>query len=244
MISPFPTPKQAPAGWTYLDYPRADILIQATSQYEAGWRAQPCKKEPWTTAWVDAMPVPGSVLWNVGANVGSYALIAARRGVPTVAVEPSYSSYAALCHNALANKLERLLTPLCVALAEGAGVAPLAYRDLAAGAASHAFGQADADKAAAVLPTLALSLDQLHALGVPAPTHLLIDVDGVEARVLAGGAALLRERAISIMIEVQHDQAESISSMLTSWGYREAERWDHREDLPLAGCFYARYEKG
>lgn len=242
-LNPFPMPRQAPQGWAYLDYPKADILLQATTTWEKKMRAGACQKEPWTVAWIEAMG-PTACLWNIGANVGSYALLAAKLGHPVVAVEPSYASYAALCNNTLANCLERLVTPICAGLCEGVGVVPLTYRSMEAGAASHAFAAHEAKKSAGTLPTLALSLDTLAQIGLPKPTHLLIDVDGAEPVVLAGGAALLREHAVSIMIEVQQEAAESIIGILTSWGYQEAERYSERDGKPMGPLWYSRFERG
>lgn len=242
MVSPFPTKRQAPAGWAYLDYPGAGLVIQATTKWERKLRAEACRKEPWTVAWLESMPA-GAVLWNVGANVGSYALIAAHLGHPVVALEPGYASYAALCNNVLANRLERLVTPICAAVGEGSGIVPLAYRSTEAGAASHGFGQAGGPKLTATLPTLTVSLDALAALPIPKPTHILIDVDGAEPAVLAGAPALLSAHAPSLMVEVQHTLAEGIANMLTAWGYAERERFDERDGLPLAGIWYAVWER-
>lgn len=242
-VNPFPVKKQAPQGWVYLDYPGADILIQATTKWERGFRAEACTKEPWTIQWIESM-TDGAVFWNVGANVGSYALIAGARGVPTVAIEPGYASYAALANNIIANRLETRITPLCVAVAEGAGIAPLAYRSLEAGAASHAFGASATPKTAVTLPTLTLSLDDLaRDTRLPRPTHLLIDVDGAEPLVLAGASSLLQMRSLSIMIEVQAELAESIGNLLQSWGYRERQRYTERGGKSLGGCWYSLYER-
>lgn len=241
-VNPFPMPRQAPPGWAYLDYPRADILLQATTSWEKKMRAGACAKEPWTVAWIESM-APGSCLWNVGANVGSYALLAAKLGHAVVAIEPSYASYAALCNNILANCLEGRITPLCAGLCEGVGIVPLTYRSTEAGAASHAFASQSPQKSAGTMATLALSMDMLAQIGLPKPTHILIDVDGAEPAVLAGGPVLLSEYGPSIMIEVQHEAAESIGGILTSWGYREAERFTMRDNRPLGGLWYARWER-
>lgn len=247
-VSPFPVARQAPAGWKYLDYPTKALLIQATTKWEKGFRAEACAKEPWTVTWIEAMQAGRDVLWNVGANVGSYALIAGSRGIPTMAIEPGYASFAALCNNVLANRLERLITPICAALALDVDVTPLAYRSTEAGAASHAFGSTDAPKAVGTLPTLTLSLDMLDLMvklrGAPRPTHLLIDVDGAEALVLRGGSVVLTEHVRSVMIEVQHDLAEEIGSLLASFGYAERERFTERKGLPLGQCWYAIFERG
>jgi FkbM family methyltransferase len=240
---PFPQQKQAPAGWTYLDYPSADILIQATTKWEKGFRRECTAKEPWTVVWIEQMPAD-AVLWNVGANVGSYVLIAAHRGVYTVAIEPGYASYAALANNVLCNRLEGRVTPLCVALSDRSGVVPLAYRSTEAGAASHGFGVQDAPKSVATVPTLTLTIDALAEMGLPAPSHLLIDVDGAEPAVLAGGPVVLSEYVRSVMIEVQDGQAEQIAALLSSWGFTERERFDTRGGKLMAGLHYAVWERG
>lgn len=243
MISPFPMQRQAPSGWAYLDYPNSDLIIQATTKWERGFRAEACSKEPWTVAWIESMQA-GSVFWDIGANVGSYALIAAYRGIYTVALEPGYASYAALCNNVLANRLEDRVTPICAAICEGAGIAPLAYRSTESGAASHAFGGQAVKKSAGTLPTLALSVDDLVSMRVPAPTHMLIDVDGAEPAVLAGAARTLREHAASLMIEVQAEQEETITNLLSSFGYAEHERFTERNGKLMGGLAYVRYERG
>ncbi len=246
-VNPFAPTRQAPPGWTYLDYPGADILLQATTKWEKGFRAEACNKEPWTVAWIESM-TSGSVFWNVGANVGSYALIAASRGIPTVAIEPGYASYAALCQNVVANRLEGRITPLCVAIGTEASIIPLAYRSLEAGAASHAFGSIGVAKSVATLPTLTVAIDTLDTMcrmiGAPSPTHLLVDVDGAELLVLQGAATALRTSVTSIMIEVQPILSESIGNLLASWGYQERQRFTQRNGKPLGDLWYALWERG
>src|SRR5438046_1543914 len=80
-----------PAHIGRLDYPGADLRIGVTSRTEILSRLRPCEKEPWTVAWLERTVRPGDVLWDVGANVGAYSLIAAslgREAAQIVAVEP------------------------------------------------------------------------------------------------------------------------------------------------------------
>jgi len=56
--------------------------------FEEMWRAETLyEKEPETIAWINTMPV-GSVLWDIGANVGTYSLYALSRGIRVVCFEP------------------------------------------------------------------------------------------------------------------------------------------------------------
>src|SRR5262249_9861110 len=73
-------------------------------------------REPETIDWIDGFEPP-CTFWDVGANVGIYALYAALRpGVSVVAFEPSAASYAALCRNIEANRLDQQIQAFCLAL--------------------------------------------------------------------------------------------------------------------------------
>ncbi len=60
-------------------------------------------KEPETLEWIDGMP-PGSVLWDIGANVGLYSCYAAAaRGCRVVSFEPSLFNLEMLARNVYLN---------------------------------------------------------------------------------------------------------------------------------------------
>ena len=88
-----------------------------------------------------------------------------------------------------------------------------------------------------------MSLDDLARHAVPLPTHILIDVDGAEPSVLAGGPTVLAQCSPSILIEVQPNLAESIANILTASGYVERRRWTERNGQPM-GIWYALWERG
>src|SRR2546423_5415633 len=103
-----------------LDYDGAEILVGVTSRAEILSRLRPCAKEPWTVRWLERNLREGDVLYDVGANIGAYSLIADAlgRGARVVAIEPAYANYAALCDNVLLNGRGDRIVPLPVALAE------------------------------------------------------------------------------------------------------------------------------
>jgi len=72
------------------------------------WRARTTlTKEPDSIAWIDAME-PGSVFWDIGANVGVLTLYAATRGDLDVwAFEPAAVKYYNLVANCELNRLEK-----------------------------------------------------------------------------------------------------------------------------------------
>src|SRR5262245_23889981 len=61
-----------------LDYDAHSVRLLATSPMERKWRARSCKKEPWTVAWIEESMGSGGVLYDVGANVGTFSLVAAK----------------------------------------------------------------------------------------------------------------------------------------------------------------------
>jgi len=190
------------SGWATLDYPRAQINIRAVSQWEQSFRAHACAKEPWTVAWIEEIP-SGGTFWDIGANTGPYALIAAAHGIPTLAFEPGYANYQALCDNVLANVASaQHVAPLAIALSAETKLVSFFYRNLEPGAASHSMGEAK-DKMVGNLPALAMRANEVidRFCGGIVPTHIKIDVDGAELAVLVGFGTQL-ERVRDIMIEV------------------------------------------
>ena len=87
---------------------------------------------------------PGDVLYDVGANVGAFSLVAAKahdQAVRVFAFEPSFVTYAALCRNILENGCDKSVTPMPIALTEDKGNTVFKYRSLISGATQHALGQ-------------------------------------------------------------------------------------------------------
>src|SRR5215210_5569231 len=90
-------------GIAEVDYPGARIRIRADTEEIVHLRLRPAAKEPWTVEWIEQNLRDGDVLWDIGANVGVYSLIAAKvaSGARVVAVEPGYATFASLCDNVL-----------------------------------------------------------------------------------------------------------------------------------------------
>jgi precorrin-6B methylase 2 len=63
------------------------------------WRVETLyTKEPETIAWIDRF-LPHSMLWDFGANVGTYTIYAAKKGHSVVAIEPSSREWELLKRN-------------------------------------------------------------------------------------------------------------------------------------------------
>src|SRR5207249_2412898 len=69
--------------------------------------------EPHISRWIDERLSPGDTFIDVGANIGYYSLLAARRVGPTgsvVAIEPSPKTFRALEANLAQNRLKNVRT--------------------------------------------------------------------------------------------------------------------------------------
>jgi FkbM family methyltransferase len=236
-----------PAHIGRLDYERAEIIVGVTSRSELLSRLRPCAKEPWTVRWLEERLRDGDVLYDVGANVGAYSLIAAAiagPGTRVFAFEPGYASYAALCDNVRLNRAEAVVVPLPILLGERTGLVTLGYRDVAPGAAEHSL---DPEAPAAHRQeVLGYRLDDLVGLlGLPEPSLLKIDVDGAEAAVLAGAAQTLAGAGVrSVLVELERDGAEAAVEALGQAGLKLVDRIDRRGEEELPRILYGIFERG
>ena len=199
------------------------ILINTATRY-ANMRIQAAQKEPWTYQWIRNAIGRGDVLYDIGANVGGYTLIALARGAQVVAFEPHHENYRELCRNVSLNKLESRATLIGAALSDRRG----ALRNPAFGAAA---GQSMTLEGAESGPVsiIADRLDDLRRdLALPAPNHIKVDVDGFELKVLHGGeqtfaAPELRTALVEIDLRAQspdQDRHTAVCSFFAERGFK------------------------
>ncbi|WP_051328838.1 FkbM family methyltransferase [Geminicoccus roseus] len=191
----------------------------------AKWLLQ---KEPGTISWLDGF-TPGSVLWDIGANLGVYALYAAIiRDCQVLAFEPTAANYFGLNTNIVLNAMDAKVQAYCLAVDRTDRLGAMQMRDQVIGTALHTFGEARDYKGETFTPAwrqgaLALSIDTLvERFGAPFPNHIKIDVDGLETAVVQGAARVLRDpRLQSVLVEVDLNDAsevQAVSSLLESGG--------------------------
>lgn len=168
-------------------------------------------KEPDMIPWLDSMG-KDSVLWDIGANVGVYSLYAAWcRGARVIAFEPSAANFHALTRNIELNPTQDRITAYCVALSGETGLGVLNMASSAMGTALSQFGVAGErsrywnDQA----PTASHGMvgftvdDFIAQFPVPFPTHVKLDVDGLEWPILQGATRLLRDKRLrSVIVEL------------------------------------------
>jgi len=187
-----------------LDDPEYSLNILASGDFRQ-WRSQCRAKEPWTFDWLAWIPSTG-VLYDVGACVGSYSLMAAARGVTVVALEPIPWNYGHCAANVCMNKLAHKVTVLPYAVGSHDGVTVLRHPAAPIsgwGLATSDWTVPDDNAWQVLVPMVTMrSLTKKYA----EPTHVKIDVEGAEVEVLRG---MDFDGIESIICEIRDDEAEA-----------------------------------
>ena len=209
--------------------------MRAETAVERRWRVTACQKEPWTAAYVSSLGA-GDLLFNIGACVGSYALIAAARGARVVCVEASPVNAARLAENVAANNLGHLVTVVLAVCGPTEQPMSVGLGSATAGAADVRIGGDGVQLPGVTLDGLA----DVHGY----PTALLVDVDGGELDVLRGGTETLA-RLGSAMLEVSRESriVKGCDALLIGGGLRPDSEWTERNGVTIEGVFYAEYRR-
>ena len=183
-------------------------------------------KEPETLDWIDSIP-KGSILWDVGANIGLYSTYAAKkRDCGVYAFEPSVFNIELLARNIFINDLVDKITIIPLPLSENLQSSRLNMTSTEWGGALSTFGEEyghDGKKLDKIFEftTIGISMmDALQFFNIPKPNFIKMDVDGIEHLILKGGAEIL-SHIDGILIEVNEDfqkQAENVSVYLSNAG--------------------------
>ncbi len=165
------------------------------------------EKEPETLEWIDRLP-EGSILWDVGANVGLYTIYAAlRRKCSLVAFEPSVFNLELLARNLYLNQLHNKVKLIPLALSDHMGDSLLRMTSTEWGGALSTFGKdvgwdGKSIQDVFAFPTYGLSMDQVvDILKLPAPDYIKMDVDGIEHFLLQGGRKILK-KIQGVLVEI------------------------------------------
>ena len=174
-------------------------------------------KEPETIQWIDGFN-DAAVLWDIGANVGVYTLYAAiRRNASVLAFEPSAANFHVLSKNIQLNSLCQRVTAYCIALAGETSLGVLNLDSSSMGLAINQFGEpgeispySEKTDAAIVHGTIGYTIDDfIGKFAPPFPTHIKMDVDGIELEILEGARKTLRDpRISSVLVELSLTDAD------------------------------------
>jgi FkbM family methyltransferase len=184
-------------------------------------------KEPETLKWIDGFK-PGSVLWDIGANIGLYSLYAAKtRGCKVFAFEPSVFSLEFLTRNIWLNDLQRQITVIPNPLSDETQSSYLSLFSREWGGSSNSFTNRQTADGNEMTPSfdyqiVGTTIDEaISALKLPAPEHIKIDVDGIEPLILVGGAQTLKQvESVSVEVPTYRGANEQVSELLSRAGLK------------------------
>jgi FkbM family methyltransferase len=173
------------------------------------------EKEPETLDWIDRRVRDGEMVFDIGANIGVYALYAALRHPRSrvIAFEPEYANLHLLRDNVIENGLQDRVEVYALALSNHTGVSWLHLQDLAPGSALHTESRSALARTLTGHPVVwregiwTVRLDAFcEATGI-LPHHIKLDVDGTELSVLEGAQRTLASLALrSVILELSANQ--------------------------------------
>lgn len=166
------------------------------------------EKEVETCDWIEAFP-QHAVFWDIGANIGIFSLMAAKRGIVTYAFEPHPANYLNLIQNIDKNRFSSYIAAFPVALHNKITLSSLHLSTLDAGMASNSFSVNDsAAQRVCKMEAIGFSVDAfIDQFGLPVPTHIKMDVDGNELKILQGAEKTLANPLLKeLLIEVDTDE--------------------------------------
>jgi len=176
------------------------------------WRGQTLlSKEPETIEWIESFKDNES-LFDIGANIGCYSLYAGKKNINVIAFEPAAANYFLLQKNIEINQMDDKIQAFCIAFDESSQVGFLHMPSTQIGGAINTFSKdsgdlsfmGDAWKVKFRQGMIAFSLDDfLGYYHLNPPTHIKIDVDGIEGRIIRGAKKTLSDKRVrSMLIEL------------------------------------------
>ena len=184
-------------------------------------------KEPETLEWIDSLP-EGSVIWDIGGNVGLYSCYAAKaRKCRVFAFEPSVFNLELLARNIFLNGLTDRVTNVPLPLSGELAVNTLNMISTEWGGALSTFGESFGHDGAPMqkvfeFATIGLTMVDAHQLlRIPLPDYVKMDVDGIEHIILRGGIPILRQ-VKGVLVEINDQFLEQDSEarrVLTEAGF-------------------------
>jgi len=176
------------------------------------WRGKTLlTKEKETIEWLNEL-TKTDLLYDVGANVGVYSIYAGKNGNQVYAFEPVASNYSILNTNIQVNNISDNVKSFCLAISDSSIFSSINLSSLVPGSAHNCFDDNKNYADQSFAPEFqqgcfSMTLDEIvynHSL--TPPSHLKIDVDGLESKIIAGAPKLLADKCLrSILIELNED---------------------------------------
>ena len=151
------------------------------------------------------------VVWDVGANVGFYSLLAARKARKVLAIEPLPANLEYLRRHVALNHLEDRIEVHAIAATnyDGNGQFSVVKGNRSEGSLRRDGG-------------LSVATARLDHVPSDAPDLIKVDVEGNEFQVLEGAMETLRRKTATVLV-AQHTADSNCQDMLADLGYSVTE---------------------
>jgi FkbM family methyltransferase len=206
-----------------VDYLSHNLYIYANSSQERRWQAQACADEPWTVQWIEKCARDGGVLYDIGARLGVFAIVAGKlqngNGQNKVfAFEPRLPSFFRLCENIQLNDCSANVIPVPVSLSSETRIIGL----------GNGSGTAPTTEA-----PIAFRLDELvEKKCLPKPAHIRLDCSGNELEVLKGAPNILRESGLrTLLVEMGPSIAAPVQALMRDTGFALEQKFGDKHYL-------------
>jgi FkbM family methyltransferase len=167
---------------------------------------------------------PGMTVWDAGANVGFFSMLAARLVGPggrVVCLEPLSKNAKRVEYNAALNGFGHVIVRR-EALGRRDGRAPFVVApESTMGMLSESNFLKPDQRVVGEVEVPLRTIDSLVAEGVPRPDLIKLDIEGTEADALAGGAETLRVVRPVLLVEL-HGTNQAVAEVLGRLGYHGA----------------------
>lgn len=208
-----------------INVPGAGDLVFRTGHGRLLWRAKTfLEEEPMLVDWIRKF-TKDDVFYDVGSNVGSYSLLAAKLGIKSFALEPELFNVSLIYENIFLNGLQDLCTPVPIALGDTTRLDVFFLKSVSKGDALHSVGRRsyllDDSSSHTTLNTLVIRLDDLVSwFNLPKPTRVKIDVDNNELNVVRGGLETLRDvKEVYVELDLKFDEHREVLKTMQDLGF-------------------------
>jgi FkbM family methyltransferase len=175
-----------------------------------------------TMKWLSRRVGQGDVVYDIYADFGPYALVAARqRGARVVAFEPGHRAYAALCDNLQLNQCQGAVVPVPLPIGSRDGLADVKHRRDHAGRNAQAYCWSRLDTV-------------VERYELPPANHLRLSNRVSPFDVLDGAERCVACAALrTIWLEVALDQQSAMEQRLRAHGFMLARSKERRKTVRL-----------
>ena len=182
------------------------------------WRAKTFyTKEPITIKWIRSFQ-KNEIFFDIGANIGVYSIFAGLINSSNVfSFEPESNNYQVLMQNIITNELTDIIIPFQIGISDKTELTNLNLNSFAAGLSHHTVGENALNetdlkpiKSKYKQGLFSSTLDDLcFKWGLPIPSYIKIDVDGIENKIISKSDKILSSSLLkSVLIEINENRVQ------------------------------------